>query len=650
LAGRFPFANKPTGIVPGEIDHVVAELLEDRVQPPGPARRWNPAVSHAVDAILRRCLEPDPARRYQSARQLREDLQCQLESLPLRHAREPLGERIRKQLRRSPRLLPRLAAGFAVLMLLLAVGFGLRARYLSRVREAQETLRETEKEILEIRFALRPELDPVERARAEERCRSILNRYGVFEKDWREHALFADLDGSDQNRLAEGFGELLYLLARSAVQSTRILSLGSEERRKLFQQALSDNQRAETCFDEDSVPPALLFQRADLLEKLGDGEAAQRQRAEAAKRPLQTARARYLAALEHTLARRFRQALPLLEEAVDLEPRYFWAWMMMGICHDGLGNIIQAVTDYNAAAALAPEFHGVYFNRGLAYLRQRKHVAAALDFDRAIAFGGGTLDAYINRSLAREHLGRYAEALADLDCALKMDASATQLYFQRYRVRLKAKDPRAADDLAEGMRRTPGDVRSWNALGNAYLARADTAPLFGLFEALLALSAFEQGLKQDPDHPATLISKASVLSERFGRNRDALAVQDRLVQLYPEYPIGLSGRGVLHARLGNRAAALEDAESALELTHDRFVVYQAGNIYALTSRQEPTDARRAFVLLHEALGRGFGASLLPTDPDLEPLHHLPEFQRLRALAARKANPPRPPTSPGGNRP
>src|SRR5205807_7473982 len=123
-------------------------------------------------------------------------------------------------------------------MLLLAVGFGLRARYLSRVREAQETLRETEKEILGIRFVLRPESDPAQRARAEERCRNGLNRYGVLDlDDWRGHILFALLDGSDQNRLAGEFGELLYLLAHSAVRSAQALSLDSEERRKLVKQA-----------------------------------------------------------------------------------------------------------------------------------------------------------------------------------------------------------------------------------------------------------------------------------------------------------------------------------------------------------------------------------------------------------------------------
>ena len=70
-----------------------------------PLRRWNRAVTPAVESIVRHCLEPDPGRRYQSARQLKEDLERHLENLPLQHAPEPsLRERAAKWRRRHPRL------------------------------------------------------------------------------------------------------------------------------------------------------------------------------------------------------------------------------------------------------------------------------------------------------------------------------------------------------------------------------------------------------------------------------------------------------------------------------------------------------------------------------------------------------------------
>src|SRR5262249_1083156 len=48
---------------------------------------------------------PDPAERYQTAHDLAEDLQRQLDHLPLKHVHEPSAwERVRKWRRRHPRL------------------------------------------------------------------------------------------------------------------------------------------------------------------------------------------------------------------------------------------------------------------------------------------------------------------------------------------------------------------------------------------------------------------------------------------------------------------------------------------------------------------------------------------------------------------
>src|SRR5262249_51813615 len=68
-------------------------------------RRHNRAVSPAVESIVRRCLEADPARRYRNAQELKEDLERQLKSLPLLHTPEPsLRELAGKWMRRHPRL------------------------------------------------------------------------------------------------------------------------------------------------------------------------------------------------------------------------------------------------------------------------------------------------------------------------------------------------------------------------------------------------------------------------------------------------------------------------------------------------------------------------------------------------------------------
>lgn len=58
LAGRYPFPLRT-----GPVSALLPPMIADRRGAPPPLRTWNPAVSPAVEAIVRRCLEPDPARR-----------------------------------------------------------------------------------------------------------------------------------------------------------------------------------------------------------------------------------------------------------------------------------------------------------------------------------------------------------------------------------------------------------------------------------------------------------------------------------------------------------------------------------------------------------------------------------------------------------
>src|SRR5262249_37951040 len=103
LAGRHPFPLRR-----GSLHETVARMTEDRSHPPPKLRPWNRSVSPAAESIIRHCLEPDPARRYQSAEELRDDLLRQLKDFPLRHASEPSPrERLRKWVRRHPRLAAR---------------------------------------------------------------------------------------------------------------------------------------------------------------------------------------------------------------------------------------------------------------------------------------------------------------------------------------------------------------------------------------------------------------------------------------------------------------------------------------------------------------------------------------------------------------
>jgi hypothetical protein len=85
--------------------------------------------------------------------------------------------------------------------------------------------------------------------------------------------------------------------------------------------------------------------------------------------------------------------------------------------------------------------------------------------------------------------------------------------------------------------------------------------------------------------------------------------------------------------MGDRAAALRDAEGALQRDTKGPNLYQVACIYALTARQAPADRLKAIELLRAGLNTGFGLDLVDTDTDLDPIRKDPAFDPV-VVAAR----------------
>jgi tetratricopeptide (TPR) repeat protein len=311
----------------------------------------------------------------------------------------------------------------------------------------------------------------------------------------------------------------------------------------------------------------------------------------------------------------------------DALVHYYLAW-----CYLNLRDLSRAAGSYDTCIALWPNFYHAYYFRGAAQRDLKELPAALADFDKAIELRPQSPASYVNRAVARLESKNYQGAIADLDAAIEMGARWTRVYFIRAVVKERAGDRQGAQrDREEGMRRTPTDEDSWVARG---VARLDIDPKG-------ALGDFEEALKLNPRSQAALDDKANVLAERLGRTEEAVKVLDQSIKYYPEYVAARSSRGVLRARMGKRAAALEDAVESLRQDATAAITYQVAGIYALTSKSNPEDRVEAFRLLSLALRNGYGFDLLDTDTDLDPIRKLPEFRRLTDAAKALREVPRP---------
>jgi len=155
IAGRPPFVADPPWKV------LVMSALED----PPPLGQVKPGVPKAIETIVMKCLERDPARRYDSARALAEDLQRALDGEQLHARRASWGRRLWKQAVRHKLLSVSLAALGLGALGLLGVWVGAQRRAAEQARLARELGERVKEMELFLRAAYGLPLHDVERER-----------------------------------------------------------------------------------------------------------------------------------------------------------------------------------------------------------------------------------------------------------------------------------------------------------------------------------------------------------------------------------------------------------------------------------------------------------------------------------------------------
>jgi tetratricopeptide (TPR) repeat protein/tRNA A-37 threonylcarbamoyl transferase component Bud32 len=128
LVGRPPFQGT----------NPVDTLLKVQTEEPAPLRRHDPNIPADLEAIVLRCLQKAPQRRYESARALAEDLERFLDGRPPALGRHRLVHRILGFFRHHPRL----AAAAVVLVLagIVILGVALRTRSVAAQRRRMAQL------------------------------------------------------------------------------------------------------------------------------------------------------------------------------------------------------------------------------------------------------------------------------------------------------------------------------------------------------------------------------------------------------------------------------------------------------------------------------------------------------------------------------
>jgi len=610
LTGSVPFPASSKDLI--DMDG----LIETRRQSAPSVRELNPSVSPAVEAIIHKLLAPEPIDRYQSADDLKTDIDRHLADLPLLVANEPsVSERLGKWRRRNPRIPGRIVA---TLLFGLVVGLGALAydRHESSARTgAMARARATRDSLDRVRLDLILPGDAPARARGIARAEEVLAAYGLPNDDrWMIGPDVKRLPESERTALAAELGELLLLLAEAKYREADLK--GGPERASEVAASVRLNNAARSCFPADGAPPLLERQAAELAgttpTSIAEGHAGQA-----------GARDGFLEAAVALSNAKYSVALPVLERVVKEQPNVGAAQFCLAYCKEQLGRHDQALERYDMAHALLPSDVRVVFHRGIIYGLQHKYAEAEQEYTKAIALDTEHMLAHRNRGFTRYRLEKYREAEADFTRALALGAESIQILTYRYQVRQKLGDTTgAAADRAEAAALTPKHEADYVSRGLAYLDDKDYRAALADFRA-----AEEINSRSLP----ALMNQIHVLAEKLGEPNDALAVASRITRLYPEYASGRIDRAVLLARLGKRPDAHAEAEQALKLSRNPDVLYRAACVYSLTSgtnqATRTADQERAISLLERAIKEGtLKRDAITTDRDLDGIRGTKRFR------------------------
>ena len=465
LASARPFA-PPVGAL--SVEEALGRAAAERREGAVPLRRDHPEVPPALEAVVRRCLEPDPAYRYASARELADDLQAVADDGPLYHAREPQPARTLRWVRRRRRPLGAIvfaATTVAVIVWSLSEGHHYRAE---RSAEAEHQIANGEEaegrgefslaasfyraaasqpgpyrvgrdpramlrsaldkaEALKLARTLLERAEPLkflllevegEPASAVAELRETLAPFYVLEENprWFELPGPKLLDAAMRGRVSQAVDELLYLYVLGQDGRNAAADL-----RKLIE--LCDRALAFT-----RTPGPWQAERARLTARI-DPLAPRTMVAEG---PADEASARACLkwGLFFGLVNRPERAMAWLERASRIEPDDYWSRFILAQYYARAGHLDEALKHCEVAVALAPTSPWARLNRADLLARRGSWGQALDDLERAltsararkIELGKG----WLQLGVVRRKLGDYSGARTAFMAALHPESAGPE--------------------------------------------------------------------------------------------------------------------------------------------------------------------------------------------------------------------------------
>jgi eukaryotic-like serine/threonine-protein kinase len=611
LTCRLPF--QPIRKVPDDLP----AALDEREKGLPSIREINPDVPASVESIVRKLVASNPAERYATADELREDLQLQLENRPLRHAADSnIAERARKWQRRNPQFVSKAAAAAAVLGL--AIG-GVFYWNLARQDRASKADREVAAFLADHelnRSLLAVPTDAAARQRGIDAARKWLDRFGAGNTaNWKHSGALSALEPARRAVLLAALGESAILLAHAESMDAR--NLEPDQREIRMESARRWNRLAEDCGQESPIA-AVFEQRAEWDRPAGSEPPAMTGESTDTDRFWRAARA--------IGDGRFPDAILHLKDLTEKRPGHYAAQLMLGMSYQATGQPHRALERLQVARPLATDDPRPGYHIGLLLFHTSKLADAEKEFSAVLAKHPTHAQSLLQRGMVRRSLRNYKAAIEDFDAALAAGGAAIPIHYYRAETRKFAGDRDGAmKDEAAAAALEPKTAEDFSV-------RAKQASTTTPAESL---KLYNRAIELNPYLLSAWHNKAWVLAEKLDEWDLALETIRKAVEIAPGYAPSRAASALLYARLGKRDEAIREIQKALAISGDADTLYQAACVYARTSGKTPADRALSLEYFRKCFRDGFRRfDIVVADTDLKDMLAEDDFKAVLD-AARK---------------
>lgn len=228
---------------------------------------------------------------------------------------------------------------------------------------------------------------------------------------------------------------------------------------------------------------------------------------------------------------KFAEALPLLDKALELDPKLIDAYISRSFAHGKLGQIQKALKDVQKALDLDSNNEVAYNNRGFLYLRLGQYDRAISDFTKAVALNPEDEAAWANRAEAYWRAGDADDALTDCSRAIGFGLGDADPYITRGDILASQGEPlRAISDYDTAIGYHPTAANSFHEPGEAYYKRAQQ-------RVLLANKDINDS--KNIGYPVEMAETISAFKDKIKRSNTTAQLSNSLQSAVQENQIGM---------------------------------------------------------------------------------------------------------------